>query len=541
MSVRYLALALVETEAPAVLKKKRARRALLRHPWAWLALAAAIFLIARCLLATFAGFDRDEGAFFTIAQEILHGRLPYRDVFDHKGPGVYYLLAGSLALTSHFSIMTQVLAARTLAVLADILTAVGLVMLGQRWWRLGVGITAALLWLYAVPLYQGSYFLTEPFATALTVWAVVVLTRWPGLRSAVSAGLLIALASFFKQTAILALPGLLIIVLSQARSGQGWSRLTRQQVASLGALAAGAALPWMVVMGLFAIAGGFLPLYSQVVIANLSYPSDPPAQIQQELTLALQEMPLLALVPLEVLGVGLWRWVVRRQAPGPGAVVSVVIGGLNLVPFIAHAYLHYWLTVAPWMALLTALGLLTFFDWVRPLCMPLFAKTFRPPRAFARQRQSSLGKLLLLLVLVVGLLASSLQLFRSAYPAYEGLKEQIAAGAWIAQYTPPGARLLVAPAEPKFYYLSGSLPVTSYIYLLPVNLSPALVGQVINALHAHQFDRAIWYTYGASPEAAYTTIYQQLTASYHIVAMETLSAANGGANVTIYAPDGSGG
>jgi hypothetical protein len=51
-------------------------------------------------------------------------------------------------------------------------------------------------------------------------------------------------------------------------------------------------------------------------------------------------------------------------------------------------------------------------------------------------------------------------------------------GRWIAASTPPGARVLVAPDEPEFYYLSGRMAVTSYVYLLPINISDALVAQV---------------------------------------------------------------
>jgi hypothetical protein len=37
--------------------------------------------------------DRDEGGFGYIGQAIWRGELPYRDLLDHKPPGLFYLFA----------------------------------------------------------------------------------------------------------------------------------------------------------------------------------------------------------------------------------------------------------------------------------------------------------------------------------------------------------------------------------------------------------------------------------------------------------------
>ena len=42
--------------------------------------------------------SEDAGVFFYGAQRILHGGLPYRDIWDHKPPGVYAIDAIGLAL-----------------------------------------------------------------------------------------------------------------------------------------------------------------------------------------------------------------------------------------------------------------------------------------------------------------------------------------------------------------------------------------------------------------------------------------------------------
>ena len=43
--------------------------------------------------------DRDQGVYLYVGQQILDGDIPYRDVWDHKGPLVYYINALGLWLT----------------------------------------------------------------------------------------------------------------------------------------------------------------------------------------------------------------------------------------------------------------------------------------------------------------------------------------------------------------------------------------------------------------------------------------------------------
>lgn len=521
-------------------------RAVLRNPWMWMAMMVFALLILRNEAATFSPLDRDEGTFLTIAQQILHGRIPYRDVFDQKAPAIYYVLSILLALTSHLSITAQLLAARALAILADSLTAVGLIMLGRRWWRLEVGIIAALLWLYILPLYEGDLVITEPFSTALTVWAVVVLVKWPGMRGALGAGVLLALSSLFKQTAVLALPGIVIILLAKPKHGGAWWRLTRQQMANLALLSAGVLFPWLVIVGLFALAGALGPLFDQVVVANFLYPADQLSLRESQIDDAIKAVWPIFLVPPIVVVAGVLRWLDRRSGarylPGTGAVASAVIAACNLAPFYSHAFSHYWLTVEPWTVLLTAVGCTTIVDWLRPFLVDFMKALPSLPSVPLGQRRVGLGRPLLLALLGIVLLIGSARIATSPtyHARYQGLKEQIAAGSWIAQHTPEGARLLVALAEPEFYYLSDRLPVTSYIYLLPINLSPAQVAQVINQVQAEQFDRIFWYeTYDTYAHPVNVEIYQHITARYHSIATHDMGATPP-AQLVLYVPDGSG-
>lgn len=43
------------------------------------------------LLTIYKPLNQDEGVFLTIGKFLHHGVLPYRDIFDHKPPGIYFL------------------------------------------------------------------------------------------------------------------------------------------------------------------------------------------------------------------------------------------------------------------------------------------------------------------------------------------------------------------------------------------------------------------------------------------------------------------
>jgi 4-amino-4-deoxy-L-arabinose transferase-like glycosyltransferase len=45
--------------------------------------------------------ERDEGAFARVGEAILRGEVPYRDIVDHKPPGVFYIYATALRCVPH--------------------------------------------------------------------------------------------------------------------------------------------------------------------------------------------------------------------------------------------------------------------------------------------------------------------------------------------------------------------------------------------------------------------------------------------------------
>jgi hypothetical protein len=256
--------------------------------------------------------DRDEGSFATIARGLLAGALPYRDAFDHKGPGIYYVLAAVFGLTHGLSPLAQVVAARVLMLVVNVLSAAVIYALGRRWCDARGGLVAALLWLAFAPVFDGSRVFTEGFAV---------------------------------------LPTLLAVWLSLAR--RSWAARS---------LGAGKARTLVCLNAEAAHAGA--PFLDQVVVANLHYPPQPRGEWWPHMT-----KPLLTCVLLfafDVYGLRL-AFASAGNATFQRATRGLLaLQVLTLLPFATHAYAHYWVQVLPWVVLPAALGAVRFFEVTTP-------------------------------------------------------------------------------------------------------------------------------------------------------------------------------
>ncbi|MGC4066607.1 MAG: hypothetical protein QM784_18625 [Polyangiaceae bacterium] len=63
-------------------------------------LVSVLVLLASVLLLTFP-FGRDQGIFAVVGGGLLHGKVPYRDLWDVKTPGIFVVFALAQALFGH--------------------------------------------------------------------------------------------------------------------------------------------------------------------------------------------------------------------------------------------------------------------------------------------------------------------------------------------------------------------------------------------------------------------------------------------------------
>src|SRR5260370_35436503 len=103
----------------------------LRNPRVWLTVVISGLILLLSVAGLTNRLDPDEGAFLAIAQEILHGRVPYRDAFDQKSPAIYYLVASVLAMGGGLAPLQQELVIRAAPLLAGFIAAGGLLRLAR--------------------------------------------------------------------------------------------------------------------------------------------------------------------------------------------------------------------------------------------------------------------------------------------------------------------------------------------------------------------------------------------------------------------------
>ena len=105
-------------------------------------------------------FERDEGFYGYIGQEILRGSIPYRDIYDIKPPGIYYIYAAIIALFGN--IMEAIRMATAFYALA---TTGCVYLLARKLGGIRAAICSALLFALCsnAPHIQGSSSNTEVF------------------------------------------------------------------------------------------------------------------------------------------------------------------------------------------------------------------------------------------------------------------------------------------------------------------------------------------------------------------------------------------
>ena len=213
-------------------------RRLLRIGLGILLFIAAALIVAPMLTYP---FGRDQGVFACGADVLRRGGALYRDFWDLKPPGIYYLYQLSFAAFGR-----SMLAPRLLDLLFSLATAAGLTLIGRRLASPSAGTAAALLFLcrYALGFdywhsAQGDGFASLPLTAAgLTMLAAERRRSW---WLAASCGALIGLAIIIKFTLgiFLLLP---LIALAVSRGEELATRLARTAAYLCGTLVVVAAV-----------------------------------------------------------------------------------------------------------------------------------------------------------------------------------------------------------------------------------------------------------------------------------------------------------
>lgn len=249
-------------DLPALVERLFATR---RAQFGWFLILA---LLTRVSVFGDPGYHNDELLFFIVGQRMHDGLLPYANIWDRKGPGlflVYYLAAG---------ISRSVVSYQIAACLFAALTALAANMIAERLANRFGAILAGSLYLCMLPLFAGGAGQAPVFYNLFVALAALgVFGRLAELRGGrcdprvylamTSAGFAIT----FKQTAMIEGAFFGCIVLWQLhRGGMALAKLAMVAVR----LALAGAAPMLAFAAFFALSGHFAEFWHAMVTANLT-------------------------------------------------------------------------------------------------------------------------------------------------------------------------------------------------------------------------------------------------------------------------------
>lgn len=423
-------------------------------------------------------FGRDQGIHAFIADALLRGEVPYRDVFNVKPPLTTPIHAAALLLFG-----PSMTAIRLLDLLWTLATALAL----YRFGRLAVpdrrvGLLAALLYF---PLYYSFGYWhtaqTDGWANLPLIAALCLALRAverpaeagapESLRRWALAGACLALAVLLKYTLAAVIP--LLFAWSAMATGGDWSARLRAAMACgfgflLPCAAVAALLGAVGALGPFIEIQLFLKSYTAIRELDLAtVAGDPLARLARQWKL-IAGVILIGLV-----------WAVAQQRSGRpdpqerrgwGLVLLWLAGGYGSALLQGKFFGYHLLPLLPPLALLGAAGLLVL------------------DRALPRRRpalRAGVGGLLIVLLIyptalpsqlagALPLLAGTASLdayWRSG--AFEGrdysLADNLALVDYVRAKTAPGDRLYLWGYEPSVGFLSGRRIVSRFLYNFPLS------------------------------------------------------------------------
>jgi hypothetical protein len=356
----------------------------------WLGIGAAVALTLLVIVVQirwsprFSGMGSDSGMFAYIGSRILEGDLPYRDVFDTKPPGVFYVnaLAQMIGGPSPWAIW---------GLGAIWISAAVLILFSALQSFAGVlpafcATAAFILTLHHPSYYQGGN-LTEVYALlpqAVILAAAVTYSRRPSHALLFLAGAMTAAAVLFKPTYMSLGLAFAAVAAAEAFLARQW----RQGWLRLAVFALGFALPLAGVALSWAGHGAFGDLWDAVVRFNFVYSSvgfSLQGMYGAFRTLFVEE-PLSSLTPIAVAGAALLLWNARdvararrmnqpledRQAAAGAVAVAAVAVPIEwaMLTVSGRNFGHYFVTPLPAMCTVLAYFLFETLRAVREKSIP---------------------------------------------------------------------------------------------------------------------------------------------------------------------------
>jgi hypothetical protein len=298
---------------------------------------------------------RDDGVFLYFGWRILNGELPYRDIWDHKPPVVYYINALGLALTnsSRWGIWFLEFIALLLAAL------IGYYLIKKSFGTISA-VLCSFLWLLTLLAIIGGGNLPEVYVLPLQFGALwfafdIDLPHHSSWRYFLI-GFLGAIAFLTKQTTIgIWIAIILYITIKRLKNGQARRWIHEILFFMIGSFA------FLVPMAIFfGVHGALMQFWNDAFYYNFFYVSSATGLLNRLAPLinGIQQLAPLGLLQISMIGYVFAVILVIYKKDSFGKWLPLIIIGLIdypielvLVSLSGETYNHYYITLLPVLTL----------------------------------------------------------------------------------------------------------------------------------------------------------------------------------------------
>ena len=438
------------------------------RPSRHIALAAICALPAALNLLLLAEpFDHDEGVYATVAQALLDGYVPYRDVFDHKPPLIYGWYATSFVLFGENEWAPRLLGCLALSATAWLIHGCASALYSVR-----AGVAASLVFALTsgVAATESAAnvepFLLLPLAGMLRLFIYACRHRISA-RWMFPVGLLAGAALLTKEVAVWH-----VAVISFATLVAG-----ERRVARIGWLTLGTVLPVVAIFGLFCALGAA----GEFIYANIEYnfiygsTVEPAARI----SLALQAFPVMFLLaaPAALVSAVGAAIAIRRFNPADRLVLAWAGASVLAIVSTGRVFPHYFVILLP------AYGLLAGAFFASPVRWMDIGR-WRRVASVGALGTAVLVCLLLNLPAFVSASAFERQEAKGAGEGWQHAFSNEEVGSYIKAHSLPRDRVWQAGREAGMYFHADRRPATPIFYDRPFWLDRSALDRTLADLES---------------------------------------------------------
>lgn len=434
-------------------------------------LVSLVFLFLMPLFE--APFERDQGAYATIARGWMDGALPYRDLWDNKGPLLFLWYVLSFAWLGETIAAPRIVAALSAGLSVPFLWDAARRLFGRR----ASMLTASLYALSFANIYlqataNAEVFMLLPLTAGF--WAFVMGTQKNGSFWYLLAGILTSLAVFTRQSAILTFLGYGAWLAGVYLKHPEKRDCLKTAVAALSAGAVLGALPFIIYFGMN---GALYDLWFAMFGFNLGWAAGQSFWLKFVPPLFIEPGPLAGGLILWIIATaGVWKlW--KQNDSSAWLILTFLAVAEVAAQWMGKGSAHYSIQLLPGAAIAGAFG---------------FPYLLEKWKAGGRLLKTGLSASVLITAAAI--------LFAYAQPTAEGrfkvqytfrdyaddaVAAPVIAGI-VAQYSSPGECIYEWGRSSQIFFLADRQPCTRWFYNRPFEVNQSLLSEVMADLQKRE-------------------------------------------------------